>query len=166
MALGDNGTLTLNYDTNNLLISGGNIPMVSEMAWGGIDHGTVLWNYSGSLSLPTGAVYGDGLETILFCDSGNDRIIVIDRSYNPESVSTIASVTTDGNPLAIQNPIRCAMLNDTIYVCEATGRIENFGETASIHPSMARSGFGIASGSDALLQFANMRFMPIVRSIK
>jgi hypothetical protein len=166
MALGDEATLILNYDTNNLLISGGDIALVSEIAWGGIDHGTVLWNYSGSLSLPTGAVYGDGLETVLFCDSGNNRIIVIDRSYNPESVVTISSVTTDGNPLALQNPIRCAMINDTIYVCEANGRVESFGETASTHPAMARSGFGTASGSDALPQFAKMRFMPIVRSVK
>ena len=72
MALGDNGTLTLNYDTNNLLISGGNIPMVSEIGVG--RHRS----RNGSVELfwfviftNWGAVYGDGLETILFCDSGN-----------------------------------------------------------------------------------------------
>jgi len=166
MALGSYATLTLNYDTNNLLISGGNISSVNEIAWGGIDHGTVLWNYSASLSLPTGAVYGDSLETVLFCDYGNNRIVVIDRSYSSESVNTITSVTTDGNSLTLKNPIRCAMLYDKIYVCEETGRVENFEETISTHPAMARSGFGTASCDNAIPQFAKMRFMPIVRSVK
>lgn len=167
MVLGNNGTLTLDHNTNNLLISGGDVSLVSEIIWGGIDHGKLLWNYiDASLSNPTGAVYGDGLETVLFCDSGNNNIVVIDRSYNPDVVTTIGTVSVNGKTLPLQNPFRCSMLNGVVYISEASGREEVFGETASTHPAMARSGFGIASGNDIIPQFTKMRFMPIVRSIK
>lgn len=167
MATGEYATLSRHPATGNLLVSGGAVNAVSELAWGGPGHGTTLWNYTDpSLSLPTGASYGDGLEVVIFCDSGNNRIIIIDRSFSPESVSTVSSITIDGQILQLRQPVRCSMSNGVIYACEGQGRPEIFGETASLHPAMARIGMGTATGSNAIRQFSGMCFVPISRSVK
>ena len=92
--------LSIGRTTGNILVSGGNTPMVSEISWGGDDYGTLLWSFGGaepgndltSLNSPMGASYGSGAEIVILCDSGNNRMLSIDRSTVPQSVTNISSV--------------------------------------------------------------------------
>lgn len=164
---GSYGTIFQDKITKNLLVSGGDVPLVSELTWGNIDSGTVIWNYVGapSLDTPTGAIYGENIDIILFCDYGNDNVILIDRSCVPQNITVLSSVSISGETLDLQKPIKLATSNGNIYVCEEIGRREFFG-TTNYHPSMARSGLMNAAGMDSLGEFSGLCFLPIIRSIK
>lgn len=166
--------LSIGRTTGNILVSGGNTPMVSEISWGGDDYGTLLWSLGGaepgndltSLNSPMGASYGSGAEIVILCDSGNNRMLSIDRSTVPQSVTNISSVMVGDYSTELLAPAWCVSLGDDVYVCELSGKPEAFSSTPSRHPSMARSGMAPAAGDDAIPQYSGMCFVPIARSIK
>jgi len=135
--------------------------------WGGEAHGTVLWHYvCPTNSLPSGAIYGDGLGTVLFCECSGGKAVVIDRVSSPQSVQSISSVLINGQTVALSRPIRCAMSGGTIYVVEESGTRRMFGTTPATHPGMTRSGMAPAVDENALHQYSGMCFVPIIRSVK
>jgi hypothetical protein len=148
-----------------LLVAGAGSNLVSELSWGGSDYGTPLWSYSNGLNNPMGVCYGDGLNTIVICSTENNEVIIVNRSILPQSVTTISSITMEGQSVPLNSPFRCLVSDGIIFVCEASGKTEVFGETAATHPAMIRAGFG-GTGYNTLSQYAGMCFVPIVRSIR
>ena len=171
IASGD-ASLSLHPPTGNLLIAGGDTHMVGEMAWGGPESGTVLWTHGSStpglgddaLYLPRGACYGVGVENIVICDTGNNRVVLIDRSHSPEIVSSIDSVTVGEEEVTIRQPVRCAMSENGIFVFEADGARVDFGSTYATHPALSRS--RASTGINSLPQYAGLLFVPLIRSIR
>jgi hypothetical protein len=173
LAAGSPG-LSCDSRSGNVLLAGGDIPKVSELAWRPPAYGEVLWTYgetlpgdgAGYLNGPRHAAYGEGLDSILVCDQGNDRIVVIDRAVSPQSVTVIDEVIVGTTSLPLHRPFRCAQSGSVLLVCEEEGEEELFSADADAHPALARAGLSSATGKDALPQYSGMKFVPIIRSVK
>jgi hypothetical protein len=170
----EGASLSCDVSSGNILLAGGKIPKVYELVWRPPTVGTILWTYgqatpgsgAGFLDNPRYATYGEGLETILICDYGNNRVVTVDRASIPEEVVTINSVIVGTTNLPMYHPIRCSQIDDIILICEEEGELETFSTNANSHPAMARAGVSMASGKNALSQYSGFKFVPIIRSIK
>ena len=166
-------TIAFNEKTKTVLVSGGNIPQVTEISWSQSDSGSILWSFGGtvagndmnSLNFPTGVSYGDGAETIAICDSGNSRVVIVDRSFVPQSVVAFNSISVGAVQTSMSAPAWCSVLGNKVYSCESFGKARKFSGTPASHPALARSGMVPASGEDSLPQYEGMCFIPIPRSI-
>ena len=168
------GGISIDFISGNVLLAGGDIPKVYEMAWKLPTFGEILWEHgelttgsaTGFLNKPRYATYGTGLDSILICDQGNNRIVAIDRSTIPETEVAISSVVAGDSVLSMYRPIRCSQVGAEILVCEENGEQEFFSSNADSHPAMARSGMSTATGKDALSQYSGFKFVPILRGVK
>jgi hypothetical protein len=173
LASGEPG-LSCDPATGNILLAGCDVPKVYELAWQPSGYGEILWEYgqptsgsgSGYLDSPQYASYGQGGDVVLICDTGNDRVVVVDRGSVPQAETDIYSVTIGTVTLSLSKPMRCSWADDAVLVCEASGERESFSVNAGSHPAMARSGMSAASGKDSLSQYSGLRFVPLPRSVK
>lgn len=173
LASGETG-LSCDPQTGNILLAGGSIPKVHELSWSQPNYGEVMWAHGaaipggglGYLYLPRHASYGSGIDLVLICDWGNNRVVMIDRSKSPQEESSVSDVTIDSTVLPLRRPIRCSMVGGAVLVCEEDGEIELFSSDPALHPSMVRSDVATATGKDALPQYSGLKFVPIIRSVK
>lgn len=152
-------SLDFNSSISSLLVSGGNIATVSEICWGGESHGTQLWNYiCPAGSMPSGATYSNGVGTISFCEINNGKVIIVDRTTNPDTVVEKTSAIIGEQTIAFYKPKKCVVQDNVAYVVEESGVPRHFGNTASTHDGLVRI--------NADNTFSGMCFVPIIRSIK
>jgi hypothetical protein len=165
--------LACDFLTGNVLVSGDSIAQVTELAWGGFGHGTILWTHgsgtpgsgTNDLDSPSGIAYGDSVDVVAICDAKNNRIVINDRTNLATPVSIVESVEIDEQTVYFQKPIACFYLGGSLHVCEESGIERHFSSSPLTHPALARSGLA-TSGEDSLPQYAGMRFVPLVRSIQ
>lgn len=152
-------SLDFNSSISSLLVSGGNIPTVSEICWGGESHGTQLWNYiCPAGSMPSGATYSNGVGVVAFCEMNNGKVVIVDRTTNPETVIENTSAIIGEQTIAFYKPKKCIVQGNIAYVVEESGVPRHFGNTSSTHEGLSRINVDNT--------FSGMCFVPIIRSIK
>ena len=165
--------LAYNCSTWNILVSGGSIAKVTELSWGGFDHGTILWTHgsgvagsgTNDLDTPAGVSYGDSSDIVVICDKGNNRVVIADRTNTDVPIRVVESVEVEEQTITIQSPVSCVLSGESLHVCEESGVERHFSSTPLLHPALARSGLA-SSGEDSLTQYAGIRFVPLVGSIQ
>jgi len=169
---GDEAKLACDCSTWNILVSGGTIAKVTELSWGGVDHGTILWTHGtgtpgtgiNDLDTPCGVSYGDSSDVVVICDKGNNRVVIADRTNTDVPVSVVESIEVEDQTISFQSPAACVFSGGLLHVYESSGIERYFSAVPSTHPALARSGLA-SSGEDSLTQYAGMRFVPLVRGI-
>jgi hypothetical protein len=170
----------MQYDeaTGNLLVTGGSIPKAYEISWEA-DTGTVLWSFgqasSGTdldeLDSPKGICYGyNDRDKVIIADSGNNRVLIIDRSGSSDSVSPVSFISIGGVSVPLQSPTHVSSgEEDTILIVESEGRELLFSEERDVHPTLLRYLSSVDSslgGSDSASPYRNVIYTPIPEVVK
>jgi hypothetical protein len=170
------GVKWLHYDslTGNLLVSRGQYPRVHELSWDDRSYGTILWFYGqtspgsaiGYLNNPIGISYmSDNRDVVLIADSGNDRVVVVDRTPAIPVVTHIGSVSFSGTPVPLQGVLATLSSGGLMQIVEGNGEKEYFGTTMSTHPALARA-LDLGAGTKNGLQwYKNLVFGAVTRGV-
>jgi hypothetical protein len=157
------------YDkySNNLLLTDLNKHIIYEMNWNSSDKGTIIWQYN-ALSYPTCSVYDENRAIVWIADSGNKRVVKIDRSSFTNIVSTYDYFTKDGIDVNF-NPISRMFSNkDNLILVEQSPEQELFNENINLHPALARAmnlkDGGVANKNN-LEDYGNLLFTPVIETI-
>lgn len=163
----------LSYDeiTKNLLISGGDIPKVYEFTYGDGNYGTLLWEYGdgtigngiGQLNTPVGVSYAEDRSIIYIADSGNNRIVKVNRKTDPEILNSIpvgSAIVSLNSPKFIQ-----AGTNEDLLIVEGQGEQELYSRDSSTHPALVRyknSNPNRDGDKNNLPEYNNLFFTPLM----
>lgn len=147
------------YDdlTGNLLIAGGTMDQVAEVSWGDTGAGTLIGTHSG-LSNPQGVSYGENRNRWYIADTGNNRVVIVDRTAGTST--NLTQVDIDGETVAIQSPV-FVKENGTgsILIVELQGVPAVFTADPETHPALSRAN---GSGPTAC---HNLIFTPLQQAI-
>lgn len=164
------------YDqvTENVLITGGTIPMAYELSWSDDYYGTVSWTFGypspgpgdDHLDSPSGIAYHPfDASVVAIADTGNNRIVVVDRGSGPDDVTITSSMAVDGTAIPLAEPYYVELDHDgNIITSTATGRRLYFSETRASHPTIARwesRRTGAISGMDTIPQLRGAVYTPV-----
>jgi hypothetical protein len=170
------GSEWLHYDslTGNLLISGGAYPRVYEMLWDDRSYGHIVWTHgqvaagsgTGYLDNPIGVSYlSTNRDVVLIADSGNDRVVVVDRAPSGSVESHLYDVMFGSASVPVRNLQAVLSSGGLLRIVENIGEKELFSTSMAFHPALARAldlGGGAKNG---LPQYENLVFGSITRGV-
>ena len=164
------------YDkySNNVLLTDNKKHILYEISWNDINKGDVIWQYGSfgtginNLNYPTVAIYDENRAIIWIADSGNHRIVKVDRSSFTDDVAIYDHFTKDNIDVSF-NPISKMFSNkNDLILVEQTPEQEFFNTNRNLHPALARAldlkDGGIANKNN-LEDYENLLFTPIIETI-
>ena len=164
----------LHYDnlTGNVLVSGDNtnggyLPKVYEVVWDARTPGVVRWFWEYNPPGRAGGVsyLSDDRDVILIADTGNNRVVVVDRTPSGDVESYIENVTFGSTSVPVNNLLAVLSSKGLVQILEGVGETENFNTTMSSHPALARA-LGLGSGTkNGLEWYDNLVFGPVIRGV-
>lgn len=131
----------IDYDNNtsSCLITSQNLNIIREVS---LDLSTTIWQSVVSLNAPSCATYAKGnVGEIVVCDTGNKRVIVIDRIYATTTTYTGGKMTSAGNQeIPFYLPFRAyKTIDDKLYIAEKSGEVITFATGPSLESSSSSS---------------------------
>lgn len=164
------------YDelTQNILVSGGDIPKVFEFTYGDGDYGSLLWEHGngvigdgvGELNSPIGVSYAEDRSVVYIADWGNNRVVKVDRKTSPEIINSI-QVGDVQVPVNLPKFIQ-SVDNDSVLIVEEQGEQEFYSRIESSHPSLSRyrnSNPDRTTDKNNLPEYNNLLFAPLMNII-
>ena len=160
------------YSNNVLLTDYENV--IYEISWNNniTDKGTVIWQYGDSTALdnPTCAIYdSDNHAIVWISDSGNQRIVKIDRSSFTDVISVNYYFTKDGANIRFNPVSRMFSNKDNLILVEQMPEQEFFNVNRNLHPALARAmnlKEGGISSKNNLEDYSNLIFKPITKVVE
>jgi hypothetical protein len=102
---------------------------------------------------------------VLIADSGNNRVVVVDRTPPTSMESHIYAITLGTASISVKNLQAVLSSNGLIQLVENVGEEELFSTSIESHPALARAldlGDGTKNG---LSQYKNLVFESIIRGV-
>lgn len=170
-------TFVFSENKETILISGGEKHFVIEVSWTNDNFGTVLWTYGNGISgsgdhqlvSPQDAKYDvENLAIIYIADTGNNRVLVINR--NTDSVEIVKEVSVDDKRIAIRDPSKLLVTSDQIFVLEREQKTVKYTTNLCNHPSLLRYRARVLPPSsndrNSVRRYNNIIFTPLLRTIE
>lgn len=166
-----------NERLDTVLVAGNTRPYVTEFSWADDNFATILWTHGDGvvgnnpkrLSTPSMALYQpNDYSTIWVADTGNNRVLRVNRNTNTVTLTTACSVS--GKTVYLQGPYDLMWAEDGFFVIEQEQKQQLYGETAQSHVGIIRYQSETmpvpVQDENATSAYRNLLFIPLRRTIE